>query len=190
MNKTDGKRGWKKVFLWLLLIPVQLVIDVLLARVGIEKDAQLAEDVHLANPDLPGHGAPAFSALYLGVAYIATFLVVAVVILIICEKIVSVSQREKKSLEASGQELVDLSRNKPLTLLQCIGFLIVLFVPIAGMVLGTIWAIGSKNKNQNVTNYWRAYWMCFLICFTIAVITHIICVIFIFIAYLSGNFIF
>ncbi len=65
-------------FLWLLLIPVQLVIDTILMS------AAAYGDVSLADPDAPGHPAPALSILAsLAVVVLTVIVIIASIILVI-----------------------------------------------------------------------------------------------------------
>ena len=58
-----------RAFLWLLLIPLQLIIDFVLLTFGSWLD------VRMANPEFPGHPAPGFVLLAMLVAAVFTLIV-------------------------------------------------------------------------------------------------------------------
>lgn len=76
MNKP---RNPKMAFLWLLLIPLQLVIDVLLISLAAYVDVSIADRSAL------GHPAPAFSifAMLIAVSFTVVVFVVSIILVIV-----------------------------------------------------------------------------------------------------------
>jgi len=70
-----------KAFLWLLVFPVQLILDVVLFYGGLYLDGMMFKP----DPDTIGHGVPIFTGLGLGLAFIMTEIsfVLAIVLTII-----------------------------------------------------------------------------------------------------------
>ncbi len=89
----EVKNGRKRVFLWLLLIPLQLVVDKLLIETGIAMDLKIAsQSVHTE-----GHPAPGITIIFLMIAVVMTAFVVTAVIVIICVRLHHISKKEGKA---------------------------------------------------------------------------------------------
>ena len=89
----EVKKSRKRVFLWLLLIPLQLVVDKLLIETGIAMDLKIAsQSVHTE-----GHPAPGITIIFLMIAEFMTAFVVIAVIVIICVRLHYISKKEGKA---------------------------------------------------------------------------------------------
>lgn len=79
-NKEQKPVRWK-AFLWMLIFPIQLALDVALFYGGLYLDGQAFKP----GPDTIGHGVPIFTGLGLGIALIMTevSLVLAIILPII-----------------------------------------------------------------------------------------------------------
>jgi len=85
----EVKKSRKRVFLWLLLIPLQLVVDILLIARGIAIDVELAsQSVHTE-----GHPGPCITIVFLMIAIVMTAFVVTAVIVIICVRLYYISKK-------------------------------------------------------------------------------------------------
>lgn len=87
------KKGRKRVFLWLLLIPLQLVVDKLLIETGIAMDLKRASQSVYTE----GHPAPGITIIFLMIAVVMTAFVVTAVIVIICVRLNHISKKEGKA---------------------------------------------------------------------------------------------
>lgn len=76
-------------FLWLLLLPIQLLADLLLIRIGTMIDLAI-----FSNPEAHGHGIPIFSTIFLLAAAVMTLLVF---ILALVLTIRGIRQQQKKN---------------------------------------------------------------------------------------------
>lgn len=95
IENTKSRKG--RVFFWLLLIPIQLVLDVLLVCIGMIMDAKWAWEAHANNPNMYGHGVPALTFLFFAVAVFMTIVVIIAVVIIICVRLSYISKQEKKN---------------------------------------------------------------------------------------------
>ncbi len=89
----EVKKSRKRVFLWLLLIPLQLVVDKLLIETGIAMDIKIASQ----SGHTEGHPAPGITIIFLMIAGFMTAFVVTVVIVIICLRLHHISKKEGKA---------------------------------------------------------------------------------------------
>ncbi len=76
-------------FLWLLLIPVQLVIDTVIISAG------AYADVSMADPDALGHPAPAVSILAFLVAIVFTIIVIIVAVILVIVRFAALKKRRR-----------------------------------------------------------------------------------------------
>lgn len=87
------KKSRKRVLLWLLLIPLQLVINKLLIEHGIAMDLKLASQSSYTE----GHPAPGVTIIFFMIAVVMTAFVVTAVIVIICVRLYYISKKERET---------------------------------------------------------------------------------------------
>ncbi len=93
------KKNPAAAFLWLLLIPLQLVLNAVLISLG------AYADVSLANPASQGHPAPAFSLL---AALAGVFITIIVTVAAIIITAVRFSILKKRKRDQEEKELRDV----------------------------------------------------------------------------------
>lgn len=103
-KKQNKKPAVWKAFLYLLLIPAQIGLDVLLFYGGLYLDGAM----YNPDPNQPGHAVPIFTGLAVAVASLMTL---AIIVLALILTIVSLVRRRKKlkqwkqEAEAAKQEI-------------------------------------------------------------------------------------
>ena len=77
-----------RAFLWLLIIPAQLMVDVILISLGAYMDSRLFE-----NSGVQGHGMPIFTVIMPIVALVLTIIAVIVSIALVIIRYASISKK-------------------------------------------------------------------------------------------------
>ncbi len=92
MRDIDRKKSPARAFLWLLIIPAQLVIDMLLIALGAALDSRI-----FSSAEPQGHGVPLFTAILPMLGIIMTVIVVIVSVILVIVRYNAIRKSNEKN---------------------------------------------------------------------------------------------
>ncbi len=99
MKDTSRKKSPAKAFLWLLMIPAQLLIDVLLVVFGSSLDGMIFS----GGPEDQGHGVPLFTAIMPIIGFIMTVVVIIAAVVLVIVRYSAIKKSNENRVMDQGQ---------------------------------------------------------------------------------------